>query len=225
MMAKCKMPCSFHSKFKGILLVEEKKKNPLPAKLVFRIATRGHAKQALLYSDYRVTGAASTTADLATEKDMTALIAVARRAGLARSVLPSGGSSNTGSLSRALLASPTSSLRGASTSFRDHCCRSISASPHRQQGSGGSMFSVLGSRLPFAGEELASSSAGRRSAAGSSTSRSCSSSSGPTKPLLKPMRSVLYTPGSSRHLYKIRDIACDASLIDLEVRQSSGHPP
>ncbi|CAN0508321.1 unnamed protein product [Scytosiphon promiscuus] len=39
------------------------------------------------------------------------------------------------------------------------------------------------------------------------------------------MRSVLYTPGSSRHLYKIRDIACDASLIDLEVRQSSGHPP
>lgn len=76
------------------------------------------------------------------------------------------------------------------------------------------MFSVLGSRLPFSGEELASPSAGHHSAAGSS--RSCSSSSGPTKPLLKPMRSVLYTPGSSRHLYKIRDIACDASLIDLE---------
>lgn len=85
------------------------------------------------------------------------------------------------------------------------------------------MFSVLGSRLPFSGEELASPSAGHHSAAGSS--RSCSSSSGPTKPLLKPMRSVLYTPGSSRHLYKIRDIACDASLIDLEVRPISGYPP
>eukprot|EP00752_Nemacystus_decipiens_P004441 g4054.t1 len=45
---------------------------------------------------------------------------------------------------------------------------------------------------------------------------SSSSSGGSAKPLLKPMRSVLYTPGSSRHLYKIREIACDASLIDLE---------
>lgn len=44
-----------------------------------------------------------------------------------------------------------------------------------------------------------------------------SSSSGVARPALKPMRSVLYTPGSSRHLYKIRDIACDVSLIDLEV--------
>lgn len=34
---------------------------------------------------------------------------------------------------------------------------------------------------------------------------------------VKPTRSVLYTPGSSRQLYKIREIACDASLIDLEV--------
>lgn len=154
---------------------------------------------------------------------MSALIAVARRAGLVRNVLPSCGSSNTSSFSRALLASPTSSLRGASTSSRGHCCCSISVSPNRQQGSGGSMCSALGGRLQFAGEELASPSAGHRSAA--SSSRSCSSSSGPTKPLLKPMRSVLYTPGSSRHLYKIRDIACDASLIDLEVRQSSGFPP
>lgn len=44
-----------------------------------------------------------------------------------------------------------------------------------------------------------------------------SCSSGVARPALKPMRSVLYTPGSSRHLYKIRDIACDVSLIDLEV--------
>lgn len=174
-----------------------------------------------LCCDYQ-TGATSTTVDLSTEKDMTALIAVARRAGLVRNVIPSGGCANTGSFSRALLASPTSSLRGASTPFRGHCCRSISVSPHRQQGSGGSMCPVLGGRLPSAGEELASPSAGRRSAA--SSSRSCSSSSGPAKPLLKPLRSVLYTPGSSRHLYKIRDIACDASLIDLEVRQSSGYP-
>lgn len=47
-----------------------------------------------------------------------------------------------------------------------------------------------------------------------------SSSSGVARPALKPMRSVLYTPGSSRHLYKIRDIACDFSLIDLEVNHS-----
>lgn len=45
-----------------------------------------------------------------------------------------------------------------------------------------------------------------------------SSSSGVARPSLKPMRSVLYTPGSSRHLYKIREMACDVSLIDLEVK-------
>lgn len=53
----------------------------------------------------------------------------------------------------------------------------------------------------------------------SSTARNFgSSSSGVARPTLKPMRSVLYTPGSSRHLYKIREIACDVSLIDLEVK-------
>lgn len=161
----------------------------------------------------------SSSAELSTEKDMAALIAVARRAGLVRSVKLSGGSTFTGSYSRAL-ASPTSFLGGGGAStapLPGHSCRSISSSPHRQQGSGGLMCPVLGGRLPLAGEELASPSVGRRSCA----SRSCSSSSGPTKPLLKPMRSVLYTPGSSRHLYKIRDIACDASLIDLEVRETS----
>lgn len=160
----------------------------------------------------------TSSSPLSTEKDMAAFIAVARRAGLVRNVKSSGGSACTGSLSGAL-ARPTSLLAGgASTApLPGHCCRSISGSPHRQQGGGGWMCPMFGVRLPLAGEELASPSVGRRSG----SSRSCSSSSGPTKPLLKPMRSVLYTPGSSRHLYKIRDIACDASLIDLEVRETS----
>ena len=55
---------------------------------------------------------------------------------------------------------------------------------------------------------------GRSATVGVSRSRSTGSKGGGQ---VKPMRSVLYTPGSSRHLYKIRDIACDASLIDLEV--------
>lgn len=68
--------------------------------------------------------------------------------------------------------------------------------------------------LPSPGREVAAQLGG---ASRQSSSSSSSDSGGLAKPLLKPMRSVLYTPGSSRHLYKIREIACDASLIDLEV--------
>jgi HpcH/HpaI aldolase/citrate lyase family len=42
------------------------------------------------------------------------------------------------------------------------------------------------------------------------------SSAASTNVAARPMRSVLYTPGSSKHLLKARTSSADCSLIDLE---------
>eukprot|EP00953_Heterococcus_sp_UTEX-ZZ885_P033606 17462-Heterococcus_DN1.PRE.2 len=44
----------------------------------------------------------------------------------------------------------------------------------------------------------------------------CSSAAASTNVAARPMRSVLYTPGSSKHLLKARTSSADCSLIDLE---------
>ncbi|CAM9592035.1 unnamed protein product [Ectocarpus fasciculatus] len=138
---------------------------------------------------------------------MTGLVSVARRAVAVRHVIPSG---CTTPATAAAVGREASSTLGALV-----CCprRSLStASPRGPRRAEGSRRSCW---LPSSGREVAAQLAGASSSRRSSSSSS-SESGGLAKPLLKPMRSVLYTPGSSRHLYKIREIACDASLIDLE---------
>ncbi|CAM9913593.1 unnamed protein product, partial [Ectocarpus sp. 12 AP-2014] len=134
---------------------------------------------------------------------MTVLVSVARRVVAVRHVFPS-----------SCTIPATTVGREASSTFPTLVCcprRSLSTvsprgGPRRAEGNRRNCW------LPSTGREVAAQLGG---ASGRSSSSS-SGSGGLAKPLLKPMRSVLYTPGSSRHLYKIREIACDASLIDLE---------
>lgn len=134
---------------------------------------------------------------------MTVLVSVARRAVAIRHVISSS------------CAIPATGVgREASSTLPTlGCCplRSLStASPRGPRKAEGNRRNCW---LPSTGREVAAQLGG----ASRRSSSSSSNSGGLAKPLLKPMRSVLYTPGSSRHLYKIREIACDASLIDLEV--------
>lgn len=142
---------------------------------------------------------------------MKVLTAVARRTGIVRTAISSGRSvSCVGLTAEPLASTPATLLLCASCTGRPY---SVS-SKREQEGDGcRALASRVDGRLPAASRSMTAQQAG-----GARRSSSSGSSGGSAKPLLKPMRSVLYTPGSSRHLYKIREIACDASLIDLEVR-------
>lgn len=110
-------------------------------------------------------------------------------------------------------------LEGASTWRRRASMRSfILTSPLRHvEAREPSLLLTHGVRSPSWGGYLG----GVYECVRSATPGACRSrSTGTKRGYVKPTRSVLYTPGSSRHLYKIRDIACDASLIDLEVGRS-----
>lgn len=143
-------------------------------------------------------------------RSMRVLTAVARRTGVVRTAIAGGRSAACGGLSGEPSAS-TAAVLCASCPGRPYSVSSKGA----QEGEGCRALALkVDGRLPVASWGIAA------QQAGGARWSSSSSSGGSAKPLLKPMRSVLYTPGSSRHLYKIREIACDASLIDLEVRDA-----
>lgn len=158
---------------------------------------------------------------------MTFPMCVARRLG--RSAVRSAASSSSTSSSSS---SAGTGAAAAAVPVCAACPRLFHSSAHGrvgsrvgQQGDGAATRVTNGSeRLPLGKKGLVAGEAryGRACAISSSRWSSSSSAGGASspRPMLKPMRSVLYTPGSSRHLYKIRDIACDASLIDLEVGPS-----
>lgn len=137
-------------------------------------------------------------------------------------VFPSSSSSSaaaTTTLAAPASAAPGSRFFSSMTTFRGQ--------QQQQQWRGEGCRVLSSAKGSGGGWSAASSSSNTTSTRSSSSISSRSSSSGGgsvSRPLLKPMRSVLYTPGSSRHLYKIREIACDVSLIDLEVRDRQNCP-
>lgn len=164
--------------------------------------------------------------------EMASLLSASRHAAAARSVISSSesiavvsaatGSAAAAGLRRRVSPSISSGLP------RGICSRAISVPRQGKRQHREVLPDASGGRLLGFSKVLAKHSAGGCSgvAAGGISRRSSSSKSadgddggdGSDRPALKPMRSVLYTPGSSRHLYKVKSIACDASLIDLEVR-------